>query len=157
MTGRRPTRASETRDSEIREVMDNLERSPLDILPRDIPDDMEYAWCRKTVNGYEDEGNLTEKSRLGWKAVPATRHPDIGNNDSIFNRTEDRQGHAKGYIEYRGLILCERSKKIGEAIRGRMESQNVEIMQSTPGMDALSTGYVRENRLTREVPAGFQE
>lgn len=157
MTGRRPTRATETRDNEIREVLDNLEHSQLDIPERDIPDDMEYAWCRKTVAGYEDEGNLTEKSRLGWKSVPAERHPEIGNNDSIFNRAEDRQGHVKGYIEYRGLILCERPKKIGEAIRRRMEMQNVEVMQSTPGMGALSTGYVRENRLTRASEAGFQE
>lgn len=146
MTGRRTTRADEERSKEVREVLDNLARSPLDVMPHTIPDGMEYGWCRKTVNGYEDEGNLTEKSRLGWKVVPAERHPDLGTNNSIFNRDEDRVGHSKGYIEYRGLVLCERPKVIGDAIRAKMERDHQETMMSTPGLDAIQGAYVRANR-----------
>ena len=144
MTRTRTVRSDETRDKEVREVLESLATSPLHIPEHEIPDDKEYGWIRVSTLGEADEGNMVEKSRLGWVAVPSSRHANVGSNTSIFGEREvsDRKTH----IEYRGLVLCERSKKLGDAIRMAQARENQEIMMSTPGMENLATGYVKANR-----------
>ena len=62
-------------------------------------------------------------------------------------------------VRYRGLVLCERPLYIGEAIRNARMREQLEIMQSTPGMEGLDNGYVRENRISGGLgrPAEFPE
>lgn len=156
MVGRRPTRATELRDTEMRQVLDQLSTSPLHVPEHEIPDEMEYGWVAAEVVGWKNDGNIKEKARLGWKAVPAERHPMMGAEGTIFGASDRAPSENKGFIEFRGLILCERPKALGEAIRRAREREHMEIMQSTPGMDSLSTGYVRENRQTL-TRAEFQE
>lgn len=144
MSRPRITRSDETRDKEIREFVDALSQSPLDVSVYEIPDGMEYGWIRISTMGEVDEGNQVEKARLGWKAVPSDRHANIGSNTTIFGERED--SNRKTFIEYRGLVLCERSLAIGDAIRRAQARENAEVMSSTPGMEQLATGYVRANK-----------
>ena len=144
MTRGRTTRADESRDMETRAVLDALSTSPLHVPEHEIPDGMEYGWIRISTLGENDEGNQVEKARLGWKAVPASRHGNVGSNTTIFGEREE--SNRKTHIEYRGLVLCERPKIVGDAIREREARENMEIMRSTPGMEDLATGYVKANK-----------
>lgn len=153
---RRTTRADESRDMESREVLNNLMADPFHIPEHEIPDDMEYRWVRKSVLGMEDEGNIVERGRAGWVAVPASRHQTAGTQSSIFRDGMREVAPTRGYIEYRGNVLCERPKRTGELIRASLAKQNEEQLMSTPGMEALgAAGYVKANKVSRQ--ASFQE
>lgn len=153
---RRTTRADESRDMESRAVLENLMADPFHIPPHEIPDGMEYRWVRKSTLGQDDEGNQIERARAGWKAVPAERHQNAGVQASLFREGMRETAPARGYIEYRGSILCERPKRIGDLIRAALAKQNEEQLMSTPGMEALGTaGYVKANKVGRT--AEFQE
>jgi hypothetical protein len=154
---RRSTRMTESRSSEERAILDQLSTSPLHIPEHEIPDGMEYSWVRETVVGQYDEGNVTDKTRLGWRPVPADRHPSAASG-AHFPGMKPTTEQAN-IVRYRGLVLCERPAYIGEAIRNARMREQIEIMQSTPGMEGLDTGYVRENRISGGLgrPAEFPE
>lgn len=140
----RPTRAKETRDADIRAVIDQLSSSPLHIPEHQIPDDSEYSWVRESTLGEYDAGNVTEKTRLMWRPVPADRHTGMSFQSAFPGRRPESE--EANIIRYRGLVLCERPKKIGDAIRAHRNKEYLETLQSTPGMEHLSTGYVRANK-----------
>lgn len=71
-----------------------------------IPDGWTYEWKRKSIMGAEDTSHTISLARMGWEAVPASRHPEM------------MPAHFAGNtIERKGLILMERPTEIVEEIR----------------------------------------
>jgi hypothetical protein len=152
----RKTRTDESRDAESRAILENLQADPFHIPEHEIPDGMEYRWVRQSTLGQDDAGNQVERARAGWKAVPADRHENAGVQSTLFREGMREVTTPRGYIEYRGQVLCERPKRIGDMIRAALQQQNEEQLMSTPGMDALAgVGYVKANKVGRS--AEFQE
>lgn len=150
---RRPTRADESRAAEERFVVNDVKSSPLYIDPHEIPPDVEYAWVRESVLGAVDEANVRNKTRDYWAAVPASRHPGYARGGLFPGMKPLHDDNT--IIRYNGLVLCEKPKRLVERARQERLREHMEIMQSTPGMEHLSTGFVRENRQTISQ-GGFQ-
>lgn len=152
---RRPTRADESRASEERFVVNEAASSPLYVCEEhEIPPDMEYAWVRMSVRGYEDRANVQKRTRAGWTPVPANRHAAYSRG-SLFPGMKANEGE-ETIIQYDGLVLCEKPKRILERERAARHRENLEIMESTPGLDAMPQGYVKANSQTM-THGGFQE
>lgn len=153
MTRGRPTRAQETRAAEERYATDEAAMSPLHIDPTEIPPDMVYRWVRMSVRGQQDEANVLNRTRDGWVPVPAERHQSYskgrlfpGMRSSVDDDT---------IIRHVDMVLCEKSKRAVERDREKMNRENIEILQSTPGLENLPGGYVKQN--TQGISrAGFQ-
>jgi hypothetical protein len=149
---RRPTRADETRSADERYSVDEFKTSPLHIDPNEIPPDMEYRWVRMSVRGMEDQDNVRARTRTGWTPVPADRHPSYSGGvlfPGMTSRIDD-----SNLIVSRDSVLCEKPKRILKREREALARENLEIMQSTPGLENMPGGYVRENRSS--VSHGFQ-
>lgn len=105
-----PRARAERRAAEITQHLDGASDSEVDrffIDPRAIPDGWSYEWKRKTIWGKEDPAHEVELARLGWEAVPASRHPEMmpkGNWQTI---------------ERDGMILMERPKSITDAAHSK--------------------------------------
>lgn len=152
---RRPTRADESRASEERTVINDSTTSPLYVCEEhEIPPDMEYAWVRMTVRGYEDRANVQKRTRAGWTPVPATRHASYSRG-SLFPGMKSNEAE-ETIIQYDGLVLCEKPKRQLQKERAARHRENMEILESTPGLDAMPQGYVKANSQTLSQ-AGFQE
>jgi hypothetical protein len=150
---RRPTRADESRAANERYVIDEY-RTGLPHVPSDeIPPNMCYRWVAEFVRGAMDEGNVRNKTASGWRAVPASRHPSIASG-SLFPGARPTVDDAT-IIRFNGLVLCEKEKRLVERERNAMLQENLEILQSTPGLENLPGGYVKANNqdISR---AGFQ-
>jgi hypothetical protein len=152
---RRTLRLDESRSSEERLVINDAATSPLYVCePHEIPPDVEYAWVRMTVRGYEDRANVQKRTRAGWTPVPASRHAAYSRG-SLFPGMKSNEAE-ETIIQYDGLVLCEKSKRILQKERSARHRENMEIMESTPGLDAMPQGYVKANSQTM-TQAGFQE
>jgi len=152
---RRPTRVDESRASEERFVVNEAAASPLYVCEEhEIPPDMEYAWVRMTVRGYEDRANVQKRTRNGWSPVPATRHAAYSRG-SLFPGMKSSEAE-ETIIQYDGLVLCEKPKRLLQKERAARQRENMEIMESTPGLDAMPQGYVKANAQTM-THGGFQE
>lgn len=154
---RRPTRADDLRSTEERYVVNDAATSPLYVCdPSEIPPDMEYRWVRETVRGYVDEDNVLNKTRNGWTPVPASRHSAYSAG-SLFPGMKPLHDD-NSIIRHSGLVLCEKPKRLVDAERNRRQREHMEIMQSTPGLEAMPGGYVRENRQSiSQAQAAFQD
>lgn len=122
--------ADDSRDSEIRALLNMEYLDPLHIPEDKIPEGKEYYWVRKSVNGEEDPHRMIEMARKGWTPVPADRHPEMQLQDFFGTLA-----HMKGYIVHKGLILCERPKEYGDIERRKREKRNYEILTSMPGTE----------------------
>lgn len=60
------------------------------------PDGWEYQWKRRLAGGAEDPGYQVSLQQAGWRAVPASRHPEL----------MPINGHYE-IIERKGLVLME--------------------------------------------------
>jgi hypothetical protein len=124
------TRESSSRDAMIRRNLRMQYQDPLYIDPRDIPPDMEYRWIRDSVLGQPDHYRYAQCKRKGWEPVPADRHVDFMTDDG-----DRRPTHVRGFIYYRGLILCEREKIYGDIERKTVEEENRLVQNSIPGQE----------------------
>lgn len=69
-------------DTDILRAIENSEEGDKLFFDADKkPDDMEYAWRRRTIGGMPDTQYMAQMKRLGWMAVPASRHPEVGTDD----------------------------------------------------------------------------
>ena len=97
-----------------------------------IPAGWEYQWRTDTVLGQKDPSYQVELQKMGWKPVPASRHPEmmpIGWNHE--------------YIVRRGQILMEMPAAIVERAR---------IMDKRRAMEAVR---VKEDQLNSAGPNQF--
>lgn len=131
MTNRiQETRASETRDAQVRELLSMNFEDELYIPPHKIPPDVDYAWARESIFGQPDLARIPYLNRKGWDPVPAERHPDF-----VTYQDSRAPTHVKGYIYRRGLVLIERKKEYGEIERKKYEENNLKSMMNIPGLD----------------------
>jgi hypothetical protein len=141
------TRAMEERSTEERPVMNMGYYDPLHVEKADIPPGMEYGWIRVSCYDKPDNKRMVETRRRGWVPVPSTRHPDM-----VFKDLFGRSGHLDGYIEYSGLILCERRAELGMKEREETARNNLKRVLSLQGIDNLqgepSIGFKDNTRTT---------
>ena len=77
-----------------------------------------------------DDRRIAELRKNGWTAVPADRYPQL---DHL---------HADGALRYRGLILLERPKAVGDKARAELEAVNAEIIKSLGACNSYSGGSI---------------
>jgi hypothetical protein len=126
------TRATETRDAEIRRHlrMEFKDRFYVDVTK--IPDGMEYHWVRDTIYNEPDEARFIEMQRKGWVPVPSDRHPERQMGGIPWRETKARHG----FIIEGGLVLCERPKEYGDIEREMERAYNMRVVNEAPGLDA---------------------
>lgn len=106
------TRVADRNFDEIRKNILMDAKSTLDLPEHMIPPGLVYQWIRETIHKTgenPDVNRMPTVERVGWRAVPSSRHPELAPRD-IF----DRNPHLRGYIYKDGLILCDRPKELHE-------------------------------------------
>lgn len=137
--GRRaPERSRENRETESRKAEENPMpamnfRGRLYIDPHLIPKDKVYEWKREATLGEYDENNMQDAMINGWRAVPADRHPEL-RPPSL----PGREHNANEYIRRGGLILMEKDKRMVQAEKERLRSENLAAMQAVDWAGELS-------------------
>lgn len=129
------SRVAETRDIDRREahkrsLLRTEFRDALYVDRRTIPEDMEYRWVRESCMQEPDDGNVADATTEGWEPVPASRHPELGSANFL-----GRNSHMNGFIFRKGLVLCERTKEIGEIERKKMAEHNMKLMTQMPATE----------------------
>ncbi len=130
-TEERETRATASRDADVRasDERDNFadaNEAATHIPPEEWPEGMTYRWVRVEATGAYDKKNWAQMTRVGWRAVPRTRHEDR----YPFVELPGMPDSAAGVIEYGGLILCERPTRLVDADRKRQQQKTIEAQQS---------------------------
>lgn len=95
-----------------------------------IPPDVEYYFVRISTRGEPDSSRMVEMRRKGWTPVPASRHPELVFTD-FFNSLDKYSD----VIYSDGLLLCERSKRLGKIEQQRLEDKNLQVLTSMPGTE----------------------
>lgn len=96
------SRAATSRQAEMRQRPQNEYQSPLYIPPGIIPKGVTYRWLAEAV--LQQPQNLGQRLRVGWRPVPASRHPEFSvPSIAGFNDHVDQS-----LIRVDGLLLCER-------------------------------------------------
>lgn len=127
-----PRARAEKRAEEIRKHNEGLSFNEEDrffVHPASIPEGWAYEWKRKTLWGKEDPAHEVELARLGWEAVPASRHPEL----------MPKGDHAT--IERDGLILMERPKVLNDEAhasslrkaRAQVRAKEAQLSQTPDG------------------------
>src|SRR6516164_1146601 len=94
---------------EFVKILENEEEGGFLDVPRELwPDGVRYEWKTYSVLGQQQQRRFGRFQSRGWEPVPASRHP------GLF--------HAVGYdgfIEYDGLVLCERPEQMCQMVEER--------------------------------------
>lgn len=129
--GRAPPPASGERLTRRRRTAD-----PLAIDPRIIPQGMSYEWKRESMFGKPDGEHQIALRENHWRAVPASRHPELAQQgDEVIRR--------------RDTILMERPKYLTE--EAQMEDLT-EAMAPVQGMEEIMYG-TKPGEMTRDHPS----
>ena len=110
-----PRERAAKRAAELRGHIGNLDEGTDDFyVPTEyIPDGWSYEWKRKTNVGMEDPAYQVHLARMGWEAVPASRHPSMM-----------PEGNKYQVIERKGMILMERPNEITD------EAKDIELRRA---------------------------
>jgi hypothetical protein len=84
-----------------------------------IPDGWAYEWKRVSVAGQLDEHYMTGLLRQGWRAVPASRHPEM------------MPAGAKGAIQKKGLQLMEWPKVLTTRALKRQSAEAKDVLKNS--------------------------
>lgn len=123
-------RALDERKAQERVVMNMAYKSPFHIDQDSIPADVDYYWIRTSLLGVPDTKRMVEARRGGWTPVPASRHPEM-----VFGDLFGNASHMDSFINYSGMVLCERSKEIGRIEEQEIRAENYRTMTSMPGTE----------------------
>jgi len=129
-------RIQETRTAErnIEKIKRNLAMeymSQLDIDPSEKPQDMEYRRVLCDIRGDYGFSNLVDAQAKGWQIVPADRHPDRTFRDPLNRNYRDN------CLLYKGTVLCEREKELGEIERKKYDKISYQQLTSAPGIEGF--------------------
>ncbi len=103
---------------------------------RIIPHGVSYEWKRESVFGEQDVPHKIEMRENHWRAVPASRHPELAvGDDSVIRRG--------------GTVLCERPKYLTE--EAQMEDIG-EALKPIQGLEQIMYG-TKPGELTRDHPS----
>lgn len=112
---RAAARAAELLDSGSLD-MDSTDKFAIDL--DSIPEAWTYEWKRHSTFNKEDPGYQVELKRMGWDAVPASRHPEMM-----------PAGYKGVTIEREGMILMERPQIITDRARAQDRRAALELVQ----------------------------
>lgn len=108
-------------------------------VPSDIiPDGWTYEWKRMTIYNQVDPAHQVQLARMGWEAVPTSRHPEM------MPMTGDHP-----YISRDGMILMERPTEIVNEARAsalreaRMQVRNKEEQLAGTPEGTLTRDHAR--------------
>jgi hypothetical protein len=153
------SRSNSSRDAMIRRNLRMQYQDPLYVDPADIPPDMEYMWIRDSVLNQPDAYRYAQCKRKGWEPVPADRHPEF-----MTTHDERSPSHVRGFIYFRGLILCEREKIYGELERESANRETQRLMTSIPGTDQFmsdpympSKVFINQNSIIKTEQTSFAD
>ena len=105
----KPKTAKPVSIEEFAKILDAEEEGGFLDVPRHLwPTGMRYEWKTYSVLGQQQARRFGRFQSRGWEPVPATRHP--GRYHPV-----DYQG----FIEYDGLVLCERSEQMCQMVEER--------------------------------------
>jgi hypothetical protein len=136
------------------EMMDDEEEGGfLNIPPELIPDGMRYEWKTFSVLGMQQSRRFGRFQARGWEPVPAARHP------GMFHP----MGY-DGYIEYDGLVLCERPERMCQMVeekefqkaRGQVAGKEAQLRGGDIegiGFDTKHRSALRANRVSKSYEA----
>jgi len=126
----RPTRATETREKEVR--MDSWK--PAHDLPVPAPQDgYEFGWKRSALMGVADPANMARVRREGWVPCKAEDHPEIADDFAAFGLA------GTGLIEIGGLVLCKVASEL--AAQRRKYYDNLSNAQ----MESVDNNFMKQN------------
>jgi len=108
-----PRERAARRAAEIRGNVGDMDEGTDDFRAPLAPDGWAYEWKRKTVMGQEDPAYQVELARMGWEAVPASRHPSYKPDKGDYP-----------IIERKGMVLMERPKELSD------ESKQIELRKA---------------------------
>lgn len=132
------TRAAR-RAAEIRNHIGNLDEGTDEfyVPPEEIPDGWTYEWKRKSVFGKEDPAHQVQLARMGWEAVPASRHPSMMPDSGGYNT-----------IERKGMILMERPAEVTQEARiAEMRRARLQVRQKEEQLNSAPSGqFERANK-----------
>jgi hypothetical protein len=103
-----PAERAKRRAAEIRGHLGGIDEGTDEfyIDPSMVPDGWAYEWKRRLLLGAEDPSHNVALHRMGWEAVPVSRHPEMM-----------PRGWAGETIERKGMILMERPLELVEEAR----------------------------------------
>lgn len=138
----RAARVKETRDATSRKATErtmpkSAHQSRLWFDLGRVPTGMEYGWVRSHLQNEPDQGNMQARMMDSWRPVPADRHPEWTGNFEAMAKIFGTDSEAPTIIKFRGLVLMERPRHIGEARRQAQREENFIAMNSLPGLDAI--------------------
>lgn len=110
---------------------------PMYINPNWIPDDMSWEWKRETVVGQPDESHQINLRENHWKAVDATRLPQMVS------------AGATGPIRRMGQVLMERPKYLTDEAR----QEDLDIANNNVRDRESSLGATPAGQFTRNHPS----
>lgn len=108
--------------------------NPLDIPPHIIPPQVEYTWIRTDVYNNPSE-RFSQATRIGYHPVPASRHPELMMSGNYM--TDKYQGN----IYYKGVMLCEISKRVYNDIVRRRQIDMEQALGDMPGIEFSGRGF----------------
>jgi hypothetical protein len=101
-----PRARAAARAAQIKGHLGELDEGVDDFITPPPPPGWTYEWKRKTIYNQEDPAYQVSLARMGWEAVPTTRHPEMMPG-----------GGSHANIERKGMILMERPAEITEEVR----------------------------------------
>jgi len=131
----------ELNDANIRKMFAMQWHDPLHIEPHLIPQNMEYKWITDSIMGDNSRSKIPAEKRMGWTPVPAENHPEM-----MPSMDFGRKSHLDGYIHVKGLVLCQRPKRIGDIQRQLEHEACLANMQQIPGQDGSSQVPLRVHK-----------
>lgn len=158
------SRAATSRKAEKREMPQTEWEGKLYVPLHEIPDDKVYAWIRVASQNQNDETNMGQKMRKGWKPVPRNRHPDAY---PIFDipGVSSQQSTNAAVIIVGGQMLCECDKVAYKKRRVEIDRKNMSVLkgvqfaQGLKNQDTPVFDQSGDTKIEREVQVGpqFQE
>lgn len=101
-----PRERAARRAAEIRNHLGSIDEGIDEFALPEAPAGWSYEWKRKLLLGAEDPSYQVHLARMGWEAVPASRHPEMM-----------PQGGNHVTIERKGMILMERPAELVDEAR----------------------------------------
>lgn len=123
-----PRVAAARRAAEIRGHLGDMDEGTDEFRAPKAPDGWEYEWKRKTVLGQEDPAYQVHLARMGWEAVPTTRHPEMmpgmGNYPTI-----ERKGQT---LMMRPAVISDEARQIEYRKAKNQVKQKEAQLNATP-------------------------
>jgi hypothetical protein len=142
-----PRVAAARRASEIRGHLGDMDTGTDEFRAPPAPPGWEYEWKRRVVMGQEDPAYQVHLARMGWEAVPTSRHP------------EEMPGQGNHpVIERKGMSLMMRPAVISDEARAiERRKAGDQIRAKEAQLNASPDGQFERNdpRVKPQIKKGY--